>query len=501
MARPARRRPERRAGAAALDRLYEKTQSWRELVDVLRARERLADDKDARRTLLVRIATTLAEKLADVPEAILAYRAVVDDFGADRGSLASLSNLYELADRWQDLADALEADLALADSAGGQARDPRPPGRGAAAALRTSSGAIEAYRQALVLDPSHARLSRALEAMLDRPRRAARGRRHAPAPVRGRRPAPEAARGARHRDRDADSHLRQAATIAQAAQVAEGPLGDRRRALAYAARGLREAVAEPELPRWIERAERLAPPPASTPSSSSCCARAWATSSTGTSSSRSRCGSRRSRAPGWATRARQEYYVKALELRGDDRRALVALESLYEETGDNAALLDIVKRRADAAESETERRQLLFKQARPLRREAAATCARPSRVYEQILDLELDACGHRRARAALRAGPSAGRTSSRSTSARSAATGLSHERKAALHHALGERAREAMNEIDRAFDEYAAALEHRPEAPADRRVARGAHGRARARARARPRCSSRCTWRGSTGDA
>ncbi len=101
---------------SALDRLYERTQAWRELVDVLRARERLVDDKTARRTLVIRIATTLAEKLTDVTEAILAYRTVVDDFGADRASLSSLATLYELADRWTDLAEVLEADLALVEA-------------------------------------------------------------------------------------------------------------------------------------------------------------------------------------------------------------------------------------------------------------------------------------------------------------------------------------------------------------------------------------------------
>ncbi|HXN33651.1 MAG TPA: tetratricopeptide repeat protein, partial [Polyangiaceae bacterium] len=99
---------------AALDRLFERSQRWRELVEVLRARERLSDDAQARRALHVRIATTLADKLLDANEAIVAYRTVVDDFGADRASLASLATLYELVDRWPDLAATLEMDLALA---------------------------------------------------------------------------------------------------------------------------------------------------------------------------------------------------------------------------------------------------------------------------------------------------------------------------------------------------------------------------------------------------
>ena len=78
-----------------------------------RAREHAATDQEARRQLMLRIATTLADKLTDVPEAILAYRAVIDDFGASVPTLAALATLYEIADRWQDLVETVEAQLAL----------------------------------------------------------------------------------------------------------------------------------------------------------------------------------------------------------------------------------------------------------------------------------------------------------------------------------------------------------------------------------------------------
>lgn len=124
-------------------------------------------------------------------------------------------------------------------------------------------------------------------------------------------------------------------------QVAEGPLGDAVRALSYAARGLRESVSDPELPKWIERAERLA-------------------ASTGRHAElvellRSAVGeivdgelqlevtlriAEIARSPLGNTELAKDYYAKALDLRGDDRRALVALESLYEETGDHPALLE-----------------------------------------------------------------------------------------------------------------------------------------------------------------
>jgi tetratricopeptide (TPR) repeat protein len=449
---------------AALDRLYERTQSWRELVDVLRARERLADDKPARRALLVRIATTLSDKLADVPEAILAYRTVIDDFGADRGSLASLSNLYELADRWHDLADALEADLALADTAADKLAILARLGEVRQRRLKDVSGSLEAYRQALVLEPSHAGCRAALEAMLEDPQ----AQREAASLLR---PLYEAdglhQKLLRVLDIEieaADSTSEKLQTIAQAAQVAEGPLGAADVALRYAARGLRESVAEPDLPRWIERVERLA-----TATGKYVELVELLRASVGeildgdlqlevtlriADVARVQLGD--------AALAR-EHYVKALDLRADERRALVALESLYEQTGENAALLDIVKRRADAAESDQERRQLLFKQA-SLCDEKLGDLRAAIGVYEQILDLELDPA----AIAALE------RLYVRSErwedlvalyERQIAATGASNERKAALHHALGSTLEQRMNETERSFDEYAAALAIDPKHP------------------------------------
>jgi tetratricopeptide (TPR) repeat protein len=449
---------------SALDRLYERTKSWRELVEVLRARERLADDAGARRTFVVRMATTLADELTDVPEAILAYRTVVDDFGADRASLASLATLYELADRWQDLADTLEADLGLAESASDKLAILARLGEVRQKRLGDVAGAIEAYRQALLLDPEHAGCRAALEAMLDD----AGARREAASILR---PLYEAdglhqklLRVLEIEAEYADTVGDKLANIAQAAQVAEGPLGDGVLAFSYAARGLREAVAEPDLRQWIERAERLA-------------------SATGRHVElvellRAVVGeildgdlqlevtlrvAEIARARLSDASLAKEYYARALDQRGDDRRALVALESLYEETGDHAALLDVVKRRADAAESDGERNELLFKQARLCDEKLGDTRAAIG-VYEQILDLGLDP----QAIAALeRLYAQAERWEDLVAlfERQIVAPGASPERKAALHHALATVLEQRMRDYDRAFDEYAAALAIDPKHP------------------------------------
>ena len=442
---------------SALDRLYERTQAWRELVDVLRARERLTDDAQARRKLLERIATTLAQRLTDVGEAILAYRAVIDDFGADRASLASLATLYELAERWPDLAETLEADLALADAPQDKLAILARLGDVQKKKLGDVSAAIAAYRQALTIDPSHAGCRAALEAMLDD----ADSRREAATILR---PLYEAD-GLHHKllkvleieAEFADSPQDKLALVAQAAQVAEGPLGDPALALDYAARGLREAVAELDLAKWIERAERLAQATGKHAELVELLRSVVEEILDGdlqlevtlriAEMARTRMGD---------SALARHYYARALELRGDDRRALVALEGLYEETGNYPALLDIVKRRADASENDAERKQLLFKQAR-LCDEKLADPGGAITVYEQILDMGLD----------IDAVSALERLYARAErwddlvslyQRQIGAPESSRERKAALHHALGDVLEKRMGEIERAFDEYAAAL-------------------------------------------
>ena len=373
---------------SSLDRLLERTQSWRELVEVLRAREKMADDRDERRTFLVRIARILADKMSDVEEAILAYRAVVDDFGPDRASLAALGSLYEVADKWRDLADSLEVDLGLAETAQDKLAVLTRLGTVRRTRLSDVEGAVDAYREALALDPSDARCRDALESMLDEPdaRRSVAGIL---------RPLYESDASNEKLLRvleiewsHADSVSEKLATIAQAVQVAEGPLGDPARALGFASRGLREAAGDPELPQWIERAERLAAATGKHAELVELLRAALPDILDGdvqldvtlriAEMARFALGN---------LELAKEYFVKALDLRGDDRRVLVALESLYAELGDNAALLDIVKRRADAADSDAERKQLLFKQAR-LSDEQLGDARAAIGVYEQILESE-----------------------------------------------------------------------------------------------------------------
>jgi tetratricopeptide (TPR) repeat protein len=118
---------------------------------------------------MTKSAETLADKIGDVADAINAWRAVLDEFGPEHATLAALEVLYEKAERWSDLAETLEVDLSLAEAT--QARLDLQARLGDVRRLHQGDlpGALEAYRQALQLDPASARCRAALEALLDVP--------------------------------------------------------------------------------------------------------------------------------------------------------------------------------------------------------------------------------------------------------------------------------------------------------------------------------------------
>jgi tetratricopeptide (TPR) repeat protein len=446
----------------ALDRLYERTRDYRALVEVLRAREHAAVDASARRELLVRIATTLGEKLSDVSEAILAYRTIIDDFGPDTGTLSSLATLYDVADRFQDLAETLEAELTLAETNEARLALLARLGDVRQGRLKNLDGALDAYRQALTIDVSHAPSRAALEGLL-----ADEGARREAAGIL--RPLYEAegehARLLRVLDIEAefaDSPADKLAIYAQATSVAEGPLADAERAFAYAALGLKESAQDLELPSWLERVERL-------------------TEKTG--NYKELVELLRSVIPDIldadqqldvtlrvAVLARTKLgdkelarasYQKALELRSDDTRALQALESLYEESGDSKSLLDVLRRRVEVAESDADRQALLFKEAvlsdKDLGDPTSAILA-----YERILETSLD----ERALVALERLYSDTKRYDDLIALferQIGFEGVLPARKAALHHALGVVLEKKLADVDRAFDQYEAALRIEPQ--------------------------------------
>jgi len=157
----------------ALERLYERTERWQKLVQILKARDGVATDEDSRREIAKRIAKLYEEKLDDRENAIIAWNDVLASFGQDRETLAALARLYEGAERWSDLLETLGAEQDLLSQQGASAGERAESRFHAAELMRTRTNerdrAIEAYAEVLDLDPAHIGAIAALEALLTAP--------------------------------------------------------------------------------------------------------------------------------------------------------------------------------------------------------------------------------------------------------------------------------------------------------------------------------------------
>jgi len=445
---------------SALDRLYGRTEQWPSLVEVLRSRERAAADREQRKELMTRLALVLSERIGDTAEAINAYRAISDEFGAEHTTLAPLAELYEKASRFEDLAEALESDLALTEIPTDKLTLLARLGKVRQERLDDVASALESYRQALTIDPSHGPSRAALEAMLD----IDSSRRDAAEILR---PLYEADGEQRKllRVLDIETELADGPSdrlviLSQAMMVAEQSLNEIDAAFAYASRGLRESAGEPELPQWIERAERLGAAANKTPAFVALL-REVAPNILDEQQqldvlvkiaelSRDKLGD---------GEAAREYFEKALQIRADDHRVLEALEKLYESAENHAQLLDVVKRRVEVADSDDQRKALLYKQAKLAERDNDTPGA--IQTYEHILDLSLekDAID-----ALVRLYTAAERWDDLvALYERQIGQNPNSDAKATLHHALGRVTSVHQNDYDRAFSEYEAALKLDPQ--------------------------------------
>ncbi len=375
----------------ALERLYERTEQWADLVGVMRSLEDVAEDGDKRKRCMVKAAEVLDHELAETADAINAWRAVLDDFGPEPEILAALAKLYEKAERWEDLGEVYDVWLSLTEELDEQVELHAGLGNVRRAHLDDPQGALMSYREVLTLQPSHQEVRASLEQMLE----------HEDPDIK--REAAEIIGPLYEADGDSERLLkvldievestydpiRKLETLERALATAEDTVGSGERAFGYACRGVREAIGEPALREWIETLERLA---AET--------ERWTElmelyeSVVGEMLDAEIQQQTRLRA-GELARDRLEdedraigHFTSALEAQADDERAMIALEELYESTKDNEALLEILQLRAEAAETDDDRTELLFRvaelQAGPLEDSDAAI-----RTYEEIIDLGL----------------------------------------------------------------------------------------------------------------
>lgn len=256
---------------AALERLYEATGNHAGLVGVLERRAGTLKDRTAARALSLRAAELASTKLTDRAAAIAAWRKLLVDYGPARDAHAQLIPLLEQERRWDELAGALWAEAALVPVA------ERVPLLARLAQIRLTRlrddvGALDAYRQALKIDPTDRPSRLAVEKLL-----ASGDHRLAAAEVmeplyRAEGAAAGLSRALEIRGTLGDSARVRMAALEEAVELIERELRDPKRALGLAAQGLKEAVAgrarasfiqgvpgTGEIMEWLERVDALAP--------------------------------------------------------------------------------------------------------------------------------------------------------------------------------------------------------------------------------------------------
>lgn len=349
----------------SLERLYEGSARWQDLIGVLQGRDRVTQDEAERRSLARRIGAVYEEKLEDLDNAVAAYNEALTSFGPDRETLDALARLYEARQQWPDLLDTLAAQRELTES---------PQERAelmfrAADLMRTQTDelerALETYEEVLQLDPGHQATLAALDAIMgdaESPHRFEAAKIAAPRhEVSGAFDKLLAVLEVMFQSDDAEEKLR---ALRQAALVAQDRLSDRARAFGYIGSAVRAGLSDSDLPFLMEEYERLAEE---------------------TGRFRDMVTLLQEVAPdifdgelqpevfrkiGDIARTRlndtalaREMYSRVLSLLTDDVAALNALEELAAEVGDHAALIDVLQRQIDISTDPSDRRRRLLRQA------------------------------------------------------------------------------------------------------------------------------------------
>jgi tetratricopeptide (TPR) repeat protein len=437
---------------AALERLYLASEAWRELVDILR---RMLDHSGgpAAKQLLARIAEIHELMLEEPDEAIAAHLEILDRDPGDRRALDELARLYRDLGRHADLLDVLERQAQLDGAPDRHVEIARL----LAGPLGRPLDALERWSRVLAGEPDHAIALAAVEAALGDPdlRVAAGGilRPVYDATAQHDRLAQLQLRAADWAD-DPASKLR---ALAEVVRLREHRLDDLPGAFDAQLLALSHAAAEPELAHVIGETERLAGE-LGREADLIDAYRAVAPNVLDAEIQRRLYLdiADLSRAVRKDLPLAGEYYQKVLDSQPDDRRALVALESIYRDVNDDERLTEILLRQADSVNADVDERVGALVEAAGL----YVTLDRPDdaiATWEQVLEVAPE---RRDAVAALE---SLYREQGRWPDVvelyeRRLGFATSVEEAVALRVQLGEIHERHLHDVETAIDNYAAAL-------------------------------------------
>ena len=159
--------PDNTEALSALENLYQKTEGWKELLEVYSRKLDLVTDPDERRATQFGIARVQRERMANVPAAIETYEAVLEDEADEPTALAALDELYAETKAWKKQAAVLAQRIELAHSDADLVELKFRLGQVLEDKLKDPTTALTNYREVLLLDLGHLGARQALEALLE----------------------------------------------------------------------------------------------------------------------------------------------------------------------------------------------------------------------------------------------------------------------------------------------------------------------------------------------
>ena len=147
----------------SLEQLFTRTERWTDLISVVEKRVEQTQDAAAREALYVQMAEIADARLGKPTDAVTYYRKVLELDPASQRALSSLDALFTRQKMWHELADNLEAQLALAQNDEEQLGLMLRLAQLRETEMTMVDTAIEGYRAVLERDPNNPQAFAALE--------------------------------------------------------------------------------------------------------------------------------------------------------------------------------------------------------------------------------------------------------------------------------------------------------------------------------------------------
>ncbi len=159
--------PDNTEALTALETLYRKTERWSDLLDVYGKKLELAYEPEDRKATLFGIAGLQETQQGDAAAAIETYNSVLAEDPADVGALTALDRLYKQTEAWESYADVLRRRIELDNTEQVLVDLKFRLAQVQLAELNEAEGALDNFREILLLDSNHEGARFALEKLLE----------------------------------------------------------------------------------------------------------------------------------------------------------------------------------------------------------------------------------------------------------------------------------------------------------------------------------------------